>query len=241
MILKNVNQEDDTSVITLRAEDVSTGHFDRQANCFEIIEPLDENSLPEGAEYTFQVRVSQPAAQGEWYMNGNQVRRTADIEIKPAKGDIHKIHFKRVQKAMAGNLKFRLTKNNAACQANIKVKGPPCNFASKMPIELLGNEGKPMVFEVKLDATRSRDRLLEEGRRPDRPLRPQVQARGARRRQDAAADCPQANTRGRRPLSYDTGDDECVCKALVKGNNKHSVFVLLRDKIMPHASQLASR
>ena len=52
------------------------------------------------------------------FMNGNQVRRTADIEIKPAKGDIHKIHFKRVHKGMTGNLKFRLAKNGAQCQAN---------------------------------------------------------------------------------------------------------------------------
>ena len=88
-----------------------------------IVEPLEERyACSEGAEATFTVKVSQPAAQGEWYMNGNQIRRAADIEIKPAKGEFHKLVFKKMHKGCVGTLKFRLSRTGEECQAFVKVK-----------------------------------------------------------------------------------------------------------------------
>ena len=238
LTLKDVNQEDDDQCdFMLRAEDTSTSAMlTVKPSVLEILESLEEKYIcSEGQEYTFQVRVSQPAATGEWYMNGNQVRRTADIEIKPAKGDIHKIHFKRVHKGMTGNLKFRLAKNGAQCQANLKIKGPAVNFASKLPEEIMGNEGQPMVFEVKLD------------RKPDAeiacwklngiaidPYDPKykVEERDDGKTQRLIVLKPTTEDAGH--YSYDTGDDESVCKALVKGKRaNHLILDLYVTIAMP--------
>ena len=223
LILKNVNQEDDDQCdFMLRAEDSSTSAIlTVKPSVLEILEPLEEKYIcAEGNEYTFQVRVSQPAAMGEWYMNGNQVRRTHDIDIKPAKGDIHKIHFKRVHKGMTGNLKFRLAKNGAQCQANLKIKGPAVNFASKLPEEVMGNEGVPMVFEVKLD--RKPDPEIACWKKDGVAIDPydpkyKLEERDDGKTQRLVVLKPTPEDAGH--YSYDTGDDESVCKALVKGEH----------------------
>ena len=124
LIIKKATQdEDDQCEIQCRAEDaISSAMLSVKALPLSIVEPLDERyACSEGSEATFTVKVSQPAATGEWYMNGNQIRRAADIEIKPAKGEFHKLVFKKMHKGCVGTLKFRLSRTGEECQAFVKV------------------------------------------------------------------------------------------------------------------------
>ena len=172
----------------------------------------------EGAEHAFQVRVSQPAATGEWYMNGNQIRRSADIEIKPAKGDIHKINFKNCQKGMAGVLKFRLAKNGVSCQATIKVKGPPVKLTSKLPEEMMATVGQPMVFEAKVDRVIDPDCAgwKKDGVFID-PFDPKYKVEEKQNGLHHRLIIPKPTEEDAGHYAFDTGDEESVCKALVKG------------------------
>ena len=234
LIIKNVNQEDDDQCdIQCRAEDaVTSAILTVKPTILEILDPLEEKYLcPEGEEFTFQVRVSQPGVAGEWYMNGNQIRRSVDVEIKPAKGDVHKIVFKKMHKGLMGQLKFRITKNGASCQANIKVKGPDCKVVQKLPEELMGQAGQPMVFECKLNRAPDQDASgwKKDGVFID-PFDPKykVEEKDGGKHQRLIIPKPDPTDAGF--YAFDTGDEETICKALVKG--KRDTRDVTRSRIL---------
>ena len=236
LIIKNVNQEDDDQCdIQCRAEDaVTSAILTVKPTILEILDPLEEKYLcPEGEEFTFQVRVSQPGVAGEWYMNGNQIRRSVDVEIKPAKGDVHKIVFKRMHKGLMGQLKFRITKNGASCQGNIKVKGPDCKVVQKLPEELMGQAGQPMVFEVKLNRAPDQDASgwKKDGVFID-PFDPKykVEEKDGGKHQRLIIPKPDPTDAGF--YAFDTGDEETICKALVKGKRDISMRDVTRSRML---------
>jgi hypothetical protein len=201
-----------------------------------IVEPLNElYACAEGSEMAFAVKVSQPAAVGEWYLNGNQIRKSIDIEIKPAKGEIHKIVFKKVHKGCVGTLKFRLSRTGEECQAHLKVKGPACKVVLALVPEMMGEEGMPLVFECKLD--RKPDPEIACWKKDGIPIDKwnpayKFEERDGNRHQKLIIPKVTPDTAGH--YSYDTGDEETMSTASVKGINTplkiytQTIFLFIR-------------
>ena len=219
-IKKTSQDEDDQSEVQCRCEDaVSSAMLTVKPLPLNIVEPLNERyACPEGSECSFSVKVSQPAAVGEWYMNGNQVRRSADIDIRPAKGEIHKLVIKKIHKGCVGTLKFRLTRTGEECQSHIKVKGPACRFLTQLPKEMTIEESMPCVFEVKLDRRPDpetsgwkKDGVMLEKWDP----KYKFEQKDGDKHQKLVIPKSGPDTAGH--YSFDTGDEETLCTAMIKG------------------------
>ena len=229
-VKKATQDEDDQSEIQCRCEDaVSSAVLTVKPLPLNIVEPLNERyACPEGAEMAFSVKVSQPGAAGEWYMNGNQIRRSADIDIKAAKGEIHKLVIKKIHKGCVGTLKFRLSRTGEECQSHIKVKGAACKVILPLPKETTVEEGSPLVFECKLD--RKPDPESSGWRKNGVPIErwdPKYKFEEKDDKKHQKLIIPQVTPETAGHYSFDTGDEETMSTALVKGIKQLSSFFFI--------------
>ena len=199
-----------------------------------IVEPLnDKYAFSMGAQAAFSVKVSQPNAKGEWYLNGNQIRKSADIDIPLAKGEIHKITFAKAHKGIVGTLKFRLSRTGEECQAHVKVSGDPCKLVQSLPKEITGDLDMPLVFEVKLD--RKPDPETSGWRKDGVPLEkwdPHYKFQELDDGKHQKLIIPAASAEDVGHYSFDTGDEESTCAVSIKGTNyTRIIFPFIASKI----------
>ena len=234
LTIKNTSEdEDNNSEIQCRAEDaLSSAMLMVKGLPLNIVEPLnDKYAFAMGAQAVFSVKVSQPNAKGEWYLNGNQIRKSADIEIPQAKGELHKITFAKAHKGIVGTLKFRLSRTGEECQAHVKVSGDPCKLVTSLPKEITGDADMPLVFEVKLD--RKPDPETSGWRKDGVPLEkwdPHYKFQELDDGKHQKLIIPAASAEDVGHYSFDTGDEETTCMLTIKGTNRnvynhHSIFL----------------